>query len=168
MSNHNLCFEQKYEKYQNFLSKNFAFLVVKFSIYLNRHVFVMLWLVNDHPAKIDPTVDMQADLSLPGVYMSKGTFFFHMCRPKSACASLQTDKSQHTWYTWQTKSCPFWVQWWYFLNFFVCLKDRIKFDKRHCIIEKGLKLFCKWSGCCYVNAFGWLRRRWWGVGFIEN
>ena len=37
----NLCFEQKYEKYQNFLSENFHFLVVKFSVYLNRHVFVM-------------------------------------------------------------------------------------------------------------------------------
>ena len=37
---HNLCFEQKYEKYQ-FLSENFQFLEVKFSIYLNRHVFVM-------------------------------------------------------------------------------------------------------------------------------
>ena len=41
MSTHNLCFEQKYEKYQNFLSENFHFLVMNFSIYLNRHVFVM-------------------------------------------------------------------------------------------------------------------------------
>ena len=41
MSTHNLCFEQKYEKYQNFLSENFPFLIVKFSIYLNRSVFVM-------------------------------------------------------------------------------------------------------------------------------
>ena len=40
-STHNLCFGQKYEKYQNFLSENFHFLVVKFSVYLNRHVFVM-------------------------------------------------------------------------------------------------------------------------------
>ena len=40
-STHNLCFEQKYGKYQNFLSENFPFLVVKFSIYLNRRVFVM-------------------------------------------------------------------------------------------------------------------------------
>ena len=40
-STHNLYFEQKYEKYQNFLSENFHFLVVKFSVYLNRHVFVM-------------------------------------------------------------------------------------------------------------------------------
>ena len=36
-----LCSEQKYEKYQNFLSENFPYLVVKFSIYLNRHVFLM-------------------------------------------------------------------------------------------------------------------------------
>ena len=41
MSTHNLYFEQKYEKYQNFLSGNFQFLVVKFSIYLSRLVFVM-------------------------------------------------------------------------------------------------------------------------------
>ena len=41
-STHNLCFEQKHEKYQIFLSENFHFLVVKFSVYLNRHVFVML------------------------------------------------------------------------------------------------------------------------------
>ena len=38
---HNLCFEQKYEKYQNFLSKKIPFLVVKFSIGLNKRVFVM-------------------------------------------------------------------------------------------------------------------------------
>ena len=42
MSTHNLCFEQKYEKYQNYFSENFQFLVVTFSVYLNRHVFIML------------------------------------------------------------------------------------------------------------------------------
>ena len=41
-STNNLSFEQKYEKYQFFLYENFQFLVVKFSIYLNRRVFVML------------------------------------------------------------------------------------------------------------------------------
>ena len=42
MSFHNLSFEQIYEKYQSFfLSENFHFLGVKFSIYLNRRVFVM-------------------------------------------------------------------------------------------------------------------------------
>ena len=41
-STQNLCFEQKYEKYQNFLSEHFHFLVVKFSVYSNRHVFVMV------------------------------------------------------------------------------------------------------------------------------
>ena len=41
MSTHNLCFEQKYEKYLNFLSENFKFLKAKFSIYLNRRVFLM-------------------------------------------------------------------------------------------------------------------------------
>ena len=38
---HNLYFEQKYEKYRIFFSsENFHFLVVNFSVYLNRHVFV--------------------------------------------------------------------------------------------------------------------------------
>ena len=42
MNTHNLCFEQKYEKYQSFLYLNFfQFLEVKFSIYFNRRVFVM-------------------------------------------------------------------------------------------------------------------------------
>ena len=41
-STHNLCFEQKYGKYQSLLSKNFQFLEMKFSLYLNRCVFVML------------------------------------------------------------------------------------------------------------------------------
>ena len=40
-STHNLCFEQKYENYQNFYPKIFIFLVVKFSVYLDRLVFVM-------------------------------------------------------------------------------------------------------------------------------
>ena len=41
-STHNLCFEQIYEKYQSFLPENFQFLEVKFSVYLNRRVFVMV------------------------------------------------------------------------------------------------------------------------------
>ena len=44
MSTHNLCFEQNYEKYQSFLSENFQFLEVNFSLYLKRHVFVMIAL----------------------------------------------------------------------------------------------------------------------------
>ena len=38
---HNLCSEQKYKKYQIYLSENFQFLEVKFSICLNRRVFKM-------------------------------------------------------------------------------------------------------------------------------
>ena len=39
-------FEQNYEKCHSFLSENFQFLEVKFSIYLNRRVFVMITI--DH------------------------------------------------------------------------------------------------------------------------
>ena len=45
MSTHNLCFEQKYEKYHSFLSENFKYLEEKFSVYLNRRVFVMFLYV---------------------------------------------------------------------------------------------------------------------------
>ena len=41
MNTHNVCFVQKYENIRFFLSEHFPFLVVKFSIYLNRCVFVM-------------------------------------------------------------------------------------------------------------------------------
>ena len=41
-STHNLCFFSRNKKnIRIFLSENFHFLVVKFSVYLNRHVFVM-------------------------------------------------------------------------------------------------------------------------------
>ena len=33
MSTHNLCFEQKYKKIRDFLSENFQFLEVKFSMF---------------------------------------------------------------------------------------------------------------------------------------
>ena len=43
-STHNPCFEQKHEKYQNFLSENFHFLVIKLSVNLNSYIFVMFKL----------------------------------------------------------------------------------------------------------------------------
>ena len=45
MSTHSLYFEQKCEKYQNFLSEYFPFWVVKFPIHLNRRVFVMYYII---------------------------------------------------------------------------------------------------------------------------
>ena len=53
---HNLYFEQKYEKNQK--SENFHFLVVKFSVYLNRRVFVM---------------------SLPKAYFNSKRFLYAVC-----------------------------------------------------------------------------------------
>ena len=67
MSTHSLCFEQEYEKYQNFLSDNFPFWIVKFSIYLNRHVFVMY---SGYPLLSGAIIDMQMQASYPpGVYV---------------------------------------------------------------------------------------------------
>ena len=62
MSTHNLCFVQKYEKYLSFLSENFQFLEIQFSIYLNRHVFVMSlqWVnPNTAPATYNCSVRIQ-------------------------------------------------------------------------------------------------------------
>ena len=68
MNTHNLCFEQKYEKYQSFLSEFFQFLEVTFSIYLNRRVFVMRLKVfvdyTEHMIK-EPTESIS--LSIRGV-----------------------------------------------------------------------------------------------------
>ena len=49
---HNLCFVQIYEKYQNFLSEIFHFLVVKYTILLYRRVFVMVHRSAGHAHKI--------------------------------------------------------------------------------------------------------------------
>ena len=59
-STHNLCLEQKYEKYQIFLSENFQFFVVKFSMYLNRRVFVMIG--NERPAKTQTSMCIRVSL----------------------------------------------------------------------------------------------------------
>ena len=64
MSSHNLYFEQKYEIYLNFLSENFHFLVVKFSVYLNRHDF----LIYKHLMYRD---------SFPGIYDGFLVFIFY-------------------------------------------------------------------------------------------
>ena len=73
-STQNLCFVQKYEKYLSFLSENFKFLEIKFSIYLNRRVFVMIQKApsedSDQTAK-----NAQADLNLRWASTSEGTFF---------------------------------------------------------------------------------------------
>ena len=47
---------RKYEKYQSFLSENFQFLEVKFSIYLNRRVFVMLSNISEYQYIFEATV----------------------------------------------------------------------------------------------------------------
>ena len=40
------------KKYQNYLSEIFRFLAVKFSVYLNRHVFLMVWNTNTQPSAV--------------------------------------------------------------------------------------------------------------------
>ena len=53
MSTHNLCFEQKYDKNIRISIRNYLiFLVVKFSVYLNRLVFVMTHVRNQ--SRIQP------------------------------------------------------------------------------------------------------------------
>ena len=65
-STHNLCFEQNEEKHRKFLSENFHFLVVKFSVYLNRHVFVMQKTYNLTFSVINVFADHMCLLQPPG------------------------------------------------------------------------------------------------------
>ena len=60
-------------KISEFLSENFQFLEVKFSIYLNRRVFVMgaFWIARDAQF---PNADNEVDLSLRGAHLSRRTF----------------------------------------------------------------------------------------------
>ena len=64
MNSSNLCFEQKYEKYSFFYLKIFNFLEVKFSIYLNRRVFVMTRIDSKWYKFIYPVKSCYADILL--------------------------------------------------------------------------------------------------------
>ena len=62
MGTHNLCFVQKFEKYQSFYLKIFSFLEVNVSVYLNRRVFVIL---ADQRLKIpNPTVCLEKKIKV--------------------------------------------------------------------------------------------------------
>ena len=74
MSTHNLCFEQNYEKYQNFLSENFHFLVVKFSVYLNRRVFVMDKKKNENQLNVSVILAVYEHIYCPEIRL-KGSIF---------------------------------------------------------------------------------------------
>ena len=74
---HNLCFEQKSDKYQNFLSENFHFLVVKFSVYLNRHVFVMF--CTGHASSYMSDMKNCLEKSLYCNFLALN-FYFHDCK----------------------------------------------------------------------------------------
>ena len=74
MSTHNLCFEQKCEKYQKFLSENFHFLVVKFSVCLIRHVFVMVFIDRCTQQRLKSAcTSTQSDQSFLFAYKSLGS-----------------------------------------------------------------------------------------------
>ena len=94
-STHNLCFAQKYEKYQTFLSENVHFLVVKFSVYLNRHVFVMLQiLLSLYKLNISKLLivlyrnDLSSDLSPKQIICTKYQAIFAEKIEKPALAAM--------------------------------------------------------------------------------
>ena len=87
MSTHNLCFEQKYEKYQTFFLKFSFFLVVKFSIYLNRHVFVMKRIISILQVACSETLTFVFPylvIFLPNMtYLSVALVQMHVTGPKT-------------------------------------------------------------------------------------
>ena len=63
------------KKYQNFLSESFPFLVVKSSIYLNRHVFVMGRILDSQECKDSvQTARMRTHIQVFVGHMSECTF----------------------------------------------------------------------------------------------
>ena len=86
MSTHSLCFEQEYEKYLFFCLKIFLFLVVKFSIYLNRHVFVM-----DGSVYRIRSVKCEVSKRSPYSLTSAATSFFVHFRVFLSCSSFSID-----------------------------------------------------------------------------
>ena len=53
-----------------FYLKIFVFMVVKFSVYLNRHVFVMLTSISFHESFVyaSPTINVKADFNSLGFF----------------------------------------------------------------------------------------------------
>ena len=75
-STHNLCFEQKHEKYQSFSSENFQVLESEISIYLNRRVFVMLnFLIRLHKSTGWPESSLGANVQRYVIWCC-GSFYF--------------------------------------------------------------------------------------------
>ena len=60
---HNLCLEQKYEKYQTFSTEKCHFYSFKNRFILHRHVCVMLFAYA--PGASDATVSLPLDIALP-------------------------------------------------------------------------------------------------------
>ena len=120
-STHNLCLEQKYEKYQSFLSENFQFLEVKLPIYLNRQVFVMrklllrysllsgtmialsraLWTNANIPAcQLSSQLSSKPPFhSVYSIYHNTGMFFYPKC-------DMQKHEILTVYYTLQNWSIP--------------------------------------------------------------
>ena len=83
------------EKYKNFLSVNFQFLVVKFSVYLNRYVFVMSWHnhVDAMAAKSSKTLGFLRRNLSECTKEVKRTAYTALVRPIMEYASLAWDPS---------------------------------------------------------------------------
>ena len=70
-STHTLCFEQKFEKISDFLFANFHFLVVKFLVYLNRHV---MNLIQFELIQFEPDTKKKKKKKVNIVYLEKQTY----------------------------------------------------------------------------------------------
>ena len=89
-STYNFCFEQKYKEYQRiFYLKIFIFfLEVKFSIYLNRRVFVNHFL-RDHGCNKNKC---RKKINKILIYISKLTFPFYLCRDSNKKSIIVTKR----------------------------------------------------------------------------
>ena len=86
-----LCFEQKYEKISEFLSENFQFLEVKFSIYLNRRVVVMSLRCPPEDT-LDPCLPTECPAKI-GVFAGCISNFLGSVVPRFNCKSFLNERT---------------------------------------------------------------------------
>ena len=119
--------EIKKEKYQNFLSENFHFSVVKFSVYLNRHVFVMNYLIMclTCASRIVESALFAQGIICPDIYIFSSKqgpfcnwnlliFFLFLpvnifCGVHLKCLIVTLLMSPHNMFSWQNKKIIMWI-----------------------------------------------------------
>ena len=94
LSTHNLCFEQKYEKIRIFIGKLSIFMV-KFSVYLNRCVFVIFCILTTVELIYIRHFTINDAITNLGLFYTVRQMTFELARPASPISYMDTNKIWH-------------------------------------------------------------------------